>query len=73
MIDGNEKRIKVRGGASLVASHCGTKLFLLGGYDGQEMDDIYIYDLKKKVWANLKELKLPKARSVSVSTGLHVR
>ena len=73
MIDGNEERIKVRGGASLVASHDDTKLFLLGGYDGKEMDDIYIYDLKEKIWTYLKELKLPKARSVSVSTGLHVR
>ena len=73
MIDGKEERIKVRGGASLVASHSGKKLFLLGGYDGQEMDDVYIYDLKEKFWTYLKESKLPKARSVSVSTGLHVR
>ena len=64
--------IKIRGGASLVASHCGTKLFLLGGFDGDELDDVYVFDLKEKNWTYLKDLKLPEPRSVCVYSGLQV-
>ena len=64
--------IKIRGGACLVASSCGTKLFLLGGFDGEEMGDIYVYNLKEKVWTYLKNLELPSPRSVCVYSGLQV-
>ena len=49
-MDGKIQTIIGRGGASLVASKAGDKLFLIGGFAGKEMDDIYIYDLNKKVW-----------------------
>ncbi|XP_066915449.1 uncharacterized protein [Clytia hemisphaerica] len=70
--NGNVEQIKGRGGASLVASNCGTKIFLLGGFSGKEMDDIYIYDLKSKVWKYTKELKLPDPRSVCISAGMQI-
>ena len=55
-----------------MASSCGTKLFLLGGFDGEEMGDIYVYNLKEKVWTYLKDLKLPAPRSVCVYSRLQV-
>ena len=64
--------IKGRGGASLIASSCGTKLFLVAGFAGKEMDDIYIYDIKSKTWTYLKDVTLPDPRSVCVSAGLQV-
>ena len=65
--------IKGRGGASLIASSCGSKLFLVAGFAGKEMDDIYIYDIKSKTWTYLKDVTLPDPRSVCVSAGLQVR
>ena len=62
-----------RGGASLVASKAGDKLFLIGGFAGKEMDDVYIYDLNKKDWKFLTQTKLPTPRSVCISTGITVR
>ena len=67
------EKISGRGGASLAVSSCSTKLFVLGGFDGNETDDIYIYDLKLKSWNHLKDLKLPTPRSVCVSTNINVR
>jgi hypothetical protein len=55
-----------------VASSCGEKLFLLGGFAGKESDDIYIYDLKLKFWKHLNHLKLPIPRSVCVSAKISV-
>jgi len=71
-LDGNVQTIVGRGGASLVASKAGDKLFLIGGFAGKEMDDVYIYDLNKKVWKFLTETKLPTPRSVCISTGITV-
>jgi len=70
--DGNNEAIKGRGGSSLVASSCGNKLFLLGGFAGKEMDDIHIYDLKKSAWTYLKDVTLPFPRSVCISAGIQI-
>ena len=56
-----------------MASGQGDKLFLLGGFAGQEMDDIYVYDLKSKQWNLLGDVKLPVPRSVCVSGSIKVR
>ena len=56
-----------------MASGYGDKLFLLGGFAGQEMDDIYVYDLKSKQWNLLGDVKLPVPRSVCVSGGIRVK
>ena len=56
-----------------MASGYGDKLFLLGGFAGQEMDDIYVFDLKSKQWNLLGDVKLPVPRSVCVSGGINVR
>ena len=71
-MDGNVQTIVGRGGASLVASKAGDKLFLIGGFAGKEMDDVYIYDLNKKAWKFLTETKVPTPRSVCISTGITV-
>ena len=71
-MDGNIQTIIGRGGASLVASKAGDKLFLIGGFAGKEMDDVYIYDLNKKVWKFLTQTKVPTPRSVCISTGITV-
>ena len=70
--DENYREIIGRGGASLVASSRGDKLFLLGGFAGKEMDDIYSYDLRLKTWKYLADVKLPIPRSVCVSTSISV-
>jgi len=70
--DGSSEAIKGRGGASLIAANCGTKLFLVGGFAGKEMDDIYIYDLKSKVWNYLKDVTLPDPRSVCISAEMQI-
>ena len=56
-----------------MASSYGDKLFLLGGFAGQEMDDIYVYDLKSKQWNYLGDVKLPVPRSVCISGSIQVR
>jgi len=72
--DSNENigTISGRGGASLIASKNGDKIFLVAGFAGdscagKEMDEIYIFDLKSKSW-KLVSQTLPTPRSVCIST-----
>eukprot|EP01120_Amphizonella_sp_Union-15-10_P009129 TRINITY_DN339_c0_g1_i1.p1 TRINITY_DN339_c0_g1~~TRINITY_DN339_c0_g1_i1.p1 ORF type:complete len:337 (+),score=40.51 TRINITY_DN339_c0_g1_i1:139-1149(+) len=52
-----------RGGASLIGSN--GKIFLFFGFDGKELDDVFVYDLEKKVWRKeISRGELPSPRSV---------
>lgn len=68
--DGSVHTISGRGGASLIASKNEDKLFLVAGFAGKEMDDIYIYDLKSNLWKHLSQTRLPRPRSVCISAGI---
>ena len=70
--DGSVQTISGRGGASLIASKNEDKLFVVGGFAGQEMDDVYTYDLKSNVWKLQSQMKLPFPRSVCISSGITV-
>ena len=39
---------------------------------GQEMDDVYVYDLKAKTWKYLSQVKVPIPRSVCISSKISV-
>jgi len=75
--DGSIQTISGRGGASLIASKNEDKLFLVAGFagtecSGQEMDDVYTFDLKSKVWKHLSHVKVPVPRSVCISSKITI-
>jgi len=55
--------IQGRGGASLVASNDGSKIFVVGGFCGHELGDMYEYDVAARTWREVPPSGLP-ARSV---------
>eukprot|EP00516_Mucochytrium_quahogii_P012817 CAMPEP_0203796920 /NCGR_PEP_ID=MMETSP0100_2-20121128/8283_1 /ASSEMBLY_ACC=CAM_ASM_000210 /TAXON_ID=96639 /ORGANISM=" , Strain NY0313808BC1" /LENGTH=329 /DNA_ID=CAMNT_0050702053 /DNA_START=1604 /DNA_END=2593 /DNA_ORIENTATION=- len=61
--------LKPRGGAAVAASQNQNQVLVMGGFAGQEMDDIWIYDVQTDKWAR-SAYSLPRARSVAASSCL---
>lgn len=66
-------KISGRGGAGFAKSSDNSKLFVVGGFSGVEMNDIFAYDIKTQAWSEISPgtVRVPKF-SVSSSATLHV-
>ena len=60
-----------RGGPGFVASGDGSSLFVIGGFAGKEMNDVFCFDLATEKWSELHAHGAPgnKLRPFSVSCG----
>jgi len=59
--------ISGRGGAGFIGSSDGRSLFVVGGFSGKEMNDVFKYDIESKTWATIYDAKDSPVQPFSVS------
>lgn len=63
------ENISGRGGAGFVVSADSKSLFIVGGFSGKEMNDVFRYDIESKVYHEVYAQDNDKLRPFSVSCG----
>ena len=65
--------ISGRGGPGFVQSSDGKSLFVVGGFSGREMNDVFQYSISSRSWTRVLEDGNPHVQPFSVSSGYYRR